>query len=159
MTSELVSIEIPTDDRELSVVLLELDAPWHSVNQIETVLASLERIDLGLVRMSVDLENWSDYDRRVAAKAVWKGVRKETSITLSSADERFWASVSRHDRTPEIGAPVHRNIVTFTLPACEVRVWVQARLVFVGPSSPFRYDTEESVAGMRAFSHWMNDVE
>jgi hypothetical protein len=46
MTSELVSIEIPTDDRELSVVLLELDAPWHSVNQIETVLASLERIDL-----------------------------------------------------------------------------------------------------------------
>lgn len=121
MTSELVSIDIPDEDRELNVVLLELDAPWQSAAPIESILVALERLDLGLARMSVDFEDWSDYDRRAAAAAVWKGVKKETSITLSTADERCRASVSRYDRAPKTGTPVHRNTVTFTLPASEVR--------------------------------------
>lgn len=121
MTAELVSIEIPMQDRDLNVVLLELDSPWQTAAQIESVLAALEQLNLGLVRMSVDLEDWSEYDRHAAAAAVWKGVKKETSIALSSADERYGASVSRYDRTPKTGAPVHRNTVTFTLPASEVQ--------------------------------------
>jgi hypothetical protein len=121
MTSELVNIHIPPEDRALSVVLLELDAPWQSMTPIESVLEALEEIDLGLARMSVDLEKWSDYDRRAAAVAVWKGVKKETAISLSSVDGRYRASVARYDRLPKTGAPVHRNTVTFTLPADEVR--------------------------------------
>jgi hypothetical protein len=122
MTSKLVSIDIPPADRALYVVLLELDAPWHSVMSVETVAAALEQIDLGLTRMSVDLEEtWSAYDRRDAALAVWKGVDKRTAVTLSSADGRCRGTVSRYDRTPKTGSPIHRNTVTFTLPADEVR--------------------------------------
>lgn len=121
MTSKLVIIDIPPEDRALGVVLLELDAPWQSVAPIEAVLKALEDVDLGLTRMSVDLEKWSDYDRRGAAAAVWKGVKKETAISLFSADGRSRASVLRYDRLPKTGAPVHRNTVTFTLPAEEVR--------------------------------------
>lgn len=121
MSSELVSIDIPPEDRALRVMLLELGAPWHSMAPIESALKALEEIDLGLARMSVDLEVWSDYDRHAAATAVWKGVKKETAITLSSADGRYRASVARYDRLPKTGAPVHRNTVTFTLPADEAR--------------------------------------
>jgi hypothetical protein len=118
INSELVSIDIPPADRALNIVLLELDAPWHSVAPIEDVLTALEQINLGLARMSVDLEEtWSAYDRRAASSALWKGVDKRTAVTLSSADGRRRATVSRYDRMPKTGAPVHRNTVTFTLPA------------------------------------------
>jgi len=121
MTHSLVSIDIPAAERQIIMTLNEFGAPWTSATAIEQVLVSIEKLGLGLVRASADLEEtWDSFDPAVAADVVWRGVRGRTAITLASADGAIRASVARYDRQPREGPPVHRNTVTLTLPVNEV---------------------------------------